>query len=62
MLDTARWLKETLSLPVDLRDAGERHNLWMDCAKAKAHGICFSSTPEGLRQCIADYGLGEIHG
>ena len=62
MLDTARWLKETLSLSVNLQNAGERHNLWMNCEKAKAHGIFFNSTPDGLRQCIADYGLGEIRG
>ncbi|MBQ8160710.1 MAG: sugar nucleotide-binding protein [Clostridia bacterium] len=57
MLETARWLKEELGLPVELTDAGERHHLWMDCKKARDHGICFHSTIDGLRQCISDYGL-----
>ena len=57
MLETALWLKERLSLPVRLLDAGPRHNLWMDCGKAKGQGICFHNTKNGLEQCISDYGL-----
>ena len=41
MLETAEWLKDTLDLPVKLRDAGPRHHLWMDCSKIKNHGINF---------------------
>ena len=59
MLDTARWLREALSLQIVLHDAGARHNLWMDCAKAAANGIRFNNTVDGLKACIADYGLGE---
>lgn len=57
MLETARWLRRELTLPVTLSDSGERHNLWMDCAKAKALGIDFGSTLDGLRRCISDYAL-----
>ena len=57
MLETAQWLRAELGLPVILRDIGERHNLWMDCAKAKAQGIGFGSTIDGLRKCISDYAL-----
>ena len=57
MLDTARWLKERLDLPIDLRDAGPRPHLWMNCAKAKAQGIQFKDTLDGLEQCISDYAL-----
>ncbi len=57
MIQTAQWLKRELSLNVDIKDAGERHNLWMDCSKARNSGILFSSTLDGLKQCIADYGL-----
>ena len=57
MLETAAWLRERLSLPVRLLDAGPRHNLWMDCSKAKNNGVCFRSTVEELKQCIADYSL-----
>lgn len=57
MLDTARWLKERLRLPIELRDAGPRPHLWMDCGKAKAQGIQFMDTIDGLEQCIRDYAL-----
>ncbi len=57
MLETAYWLKNQLQLPVVLHDAGPRHDLWMDCSKAAACGITFSSTTDGLRKCIADYSL-----
>ena len=57
MLDTARFLAEELKLPVRLLDSGPRHNLWMDCGKLKAQGICFSSTVEGLKRCVRDYNL-----
>lgn len=57
MLDTACWLRDRLGLWIDIQDAGPCHNLWMDCAKAKNHGICFHTTIEGLEQCIRDYGL-----
>ena len=57
MLETAQWLKARLNLPIALRDAGPRPHLWMDCAKAKKHGILFHDTTEGLEQCIRDYSL-----
>ena len=57
MEETALWLKETLALPIEIRDAGPRHNLWMDCSKLREHGICFHSTIEGLKTCIEDYSL-----
>ncbi len=57
MLDTARWLADTLKLRITLTDSGAAHNLWMDCSKLKKHGIRFNSTLDGLRQCIADYSL-----
>lgn len=57
MLDTALWLKEELDLPVQLTDAGPRHHLWMDCRKAEKYGVRFNDTVDGLKQCIAAYGL-----
>ena len=57
MLEIARWLKNELGLDVVLNDAGPQHNLWMDCARLKRHGILFNDTVGGLRQCIRDYGL-----
>ena len=57
MLETACWLRDRLGLRIDLRDAGPRHALWMDCAKAKRGGVCFPDTVGGLERCIEDYGL-----
>ncbi len=52
MLETACWLKDRLGLQIDLRDAGQRHNLWMDCTKARRYGVVFDKTIEGLKRCI----------
>ena len=57
MMETACWLRDRLALRIDIHDAGPRHHLWMDCSKAKRHGVAFRNTTEGLRQCIEDYGL-----
>ncbi|MBQ9009676.1 MAG: sugar nucleotide-binding protein [Clostridia bacterium] len=59
MLDTARWLAETLRLRIRIRDAGPRHDLAMDTGKLKSFGLSFSSVQEGLMQCIRDYSLME---
>lgn len=57
MLESAQWLKDRLQLPILLSDAGPLHNLWMDCAKIRQHGICFHNMLDGLELCIHDYGL-----
>lgn len=57
MLQTALWLKDRLRLPIAVREASDGHPLWMDCSKARAQGIRFNSTVDGLEQCLRDYGL-----
>lgn len=57
MMETAYWLKDRLSLPVNIQDAGPRHHLWMDCTKIKSYGIHFCNTIDGLQKCISDYSL-----
>lgn len=57
MVEVANWLKERLGLEIDIKEAGEKHHLWMDCSKARKYGINFNNTIEGLEQCIKDYGL-----
>ncbi len=37
-------------------DAPARHNLWMNCEKARRHGVIFSDVGEGLKRCAKDYG------
>ncbi len=38
-------------------DCAPRHNLWMNCDKAKRAGMFFSSVEDGLVKCAEDYGL-----
>lgn len=38
-----------------IQDAPERHNLWMDCSKAKKLGLEFSDVMVGLENCWRDY-------
>lgn len=46
---------EMLGKKITLEDAPERHNLWMNCDKAKKHGVEFSSVIDGLTRCAKDY-------
>ena len=40
---------------VRLEDAPPRHNLWMNCDKARSHGVIFRSVEDGLIACAKDY-------
>ena len=42
---------------IRLEDAPPRHNLWMNCEKAKKHGVVFQRVEDGLKACAKDYGL-----
>ena len=37
-----------------LEDAPPRHNLWMNCEKAKRFGVAFSRVEDGLKRCAED--------
>ena len=39
-----------------VEDQPPRHNLWMNCDKARKGGVIFSSVEDGLNRCAADYG------
>ena len=39
---------------IRLEDAPARHNLWMDCEKARTYGVEFSNVEDGLRRCAED--------
>ena len=43
--------------PIKVEDAPPRHNLWMNCEKARRHGVDFLSVEDGLKACAKDYGL-----
>lgn len=40
---------------VELYDIEPRHNLWMNCNKARQQGVVFSSVEDGLIKCYNDY-------
>lgn len=42
---------------IRVEDVPARHNLWMNCEKAKKYGIEFSSVEDGLKKCAEDYNL-----
>lgn len=42
---------------IRLEDAPARHNLWMNCDKARKCGVVFSSVEDGLKACVKDYQL-----
>ncbi len=42
---------------IKLEDAPPRHNLWMNCQKARSFGIDFKSVEDALIYCAKDYGL-----
>ena len=42
---------------IRLEDASPRHNLWMNCEKARKLGVDFMRVEEGLKACAKDHGL-----
>ena len=62
MYDITQEFIDLLGRTVKLEDSPARHNLWMNCDKAKKYGVRFSTVIDGLRKCAADYNLirGEI--
>jgi len=42
---------------IPLEDAPPRHNLWMNCEKARGFGVRFPSVEDGLKQCAKDHNL-----
>lgn len=46
-----------LGKSIPLEDAPAKHNLWMDCGKARRFGVEFRSVEDGLKQCAEDHPL-----
>lgn len=55
MYDITQEFLSCLDRDIPLEDAPPRHNLWMNCGKAKALGVEFSSVEDGLRRCAKDH-------
>lgn len=50
---TCRFI-EYLGKTTEVLDKEPGHNLWMDCSKAREHGVIFSSAIDGLIRCSRD--------
>lgn len=48
---------EFIGKNIKIEDAPLRHNLWMNCEKARKYGVAFSTVEEGLKKCAEDYRL-----
>ena len=57
MYDITHSFLQYLGKHIELKDGPFRHNLWMDCCKAKAYGVRFSEVSEGLIRCARDHGI-----
>lgn len=57
MHEITKQLVDLLGKNLVVEDALPRHNLWMNCGKAKACGVMFSDVLAGLTKCLRDYGL-----
>lgn len=42
---------------ITVKNAPSKHNLWMNCEKARKYGVDFSLVEDGLKKCAKDYGL-----
>ncbi len=57
MYDITKGFMELLGKKVRVEDGFARHNLWMNCDKAKKHGVTFNLVMDGLFRCALDYKL-----
>ena len=42
---------------ISVEDVAPRHNLWMNCEKARKYGVNFNRVEDGLKECAKDYNL-----
>lgn len=57
MYDITKDFLTLIGRDIPLADAPPRHNLWMNCDKAKKYGVNFSTVEDGLKRCAQDYNL-----
>ena len=55
MYEITEQFLQLLGKDVQLQDALPRHNLWMNCEKARKYGVEFSEVSDGLKRCLNDY-------
>ena len=55
MYEITKQLVELLGKNLVVEDEPPRHNLWMNCERAKGYGVTFSDVLAGLTKCLGDY-------
>ena len=55
MYEITKQQAQLLGKNLVVEDAPPRHNLWMNCGKAKEYGVVFSDVLAGLTRCLRDY-------
>lgn len=55
MYEITKQLVELLGKNLVVEDVPPRHNLWMNCERAKGYGVTFSDVLAGLTKCLGDY-------
>ena len=57
MYEITKSFLELIGKQVSVEDIPPYNNLWMNCQKARRHGVIFSAVNDGLENCARDYGL-----
>ena len=57
MYEITREFLSRIGKNIILEDAPPRHNLWVNCEKARKCGISFQNVENALESCAKDYGL-----
>ena len=57
MYEISKEFLAVLGKDIKLEDAPPRHNLWMNCEKARKLGVNFRTVEDGLKECAKDYKL-----
>ena len=57
MYEISRDFLALIGKDIRVEDCAPRHNLWMNCGKAKEHGVVFRDVEDGLKACAEDCGI-----
>lgn len=57
MYEISKDFLKRIGKDIRVEDCEPRHNLWMNCDKARKCGVVFRTVEEGLCLCAKDYGL-----
>lgn len=57
MYDITKDFLNLIGKNISVEDVEPKHNLWMNCEKARKSGVIFNSVEDGLKECAKDYNL-----